>query len=381
MRIRAFITHKLSESYSDCQDRFSINPDSQRIAVSDGMSQSIFPELWAELLAKQYTDKGTCNEDDRKELCQQWYAKVMDYLHSEQEKGNNPWRLENTIAEKNGAGATICGVNFKNATDWEGQVLGDSCILIINTQTGKVKPICTSEKKAFDSYPDYYESFAEKKGRGGIEPFHGRIDPEHVMLLVSDPFSEYAFKHQDDAKIFINRVLKLKTHEDYCQFVDAMRKNEGLHNDDSTLCIVEFDNSLDFNIEHQDDIEHLIKEEVAASESGQKQDEAPQESKQGESSSQQTEQTEKQEGVVICSIVQNGKEKPIEGVPQRNVAEEQEATRDLEAFYKRVMENFQGFCDNVLKESTSRQVRKIIKKHADSFSQALETLYRKALEK
>lgn len=42
MEIRAFITHKKAESFSDCQDRFSINPDTKSVAVSDGMSQSFF---------------------------------------------------------------------------------------------------------------------------------------------------------------------------------------------------------------------------------------------------------------------------------------------------------------------------------------------------
>lgn len=47
MKIRAFITHKLSEHYSECQDRFCINRDNHAIAVSDGMSQSVFPDYWA----------------------------------------------------------------------------------------------------------------------------------------------------------------------------------------------------------------------------------------------------------------------------------------------------------------------------------------------
>ena len=45
MKIRAFITHKLREHYSECQDRFCINSDNHAIAVSDGMSQSVFPTI------------------------------------------------------------------------------------------------------------------------------------------------------------------------------------------------------------------------------------------------------------------------------------------------------------------------------------------------
>lgn len=54
MKIRAFITHKLREHYSECQDRFCINSDNHAIAVSDGMSQSVFPDYWAEILSSFY---------------------------------------------------------------------------------------------------------------------------------------------------------------------------------------------------------------------------------------------------------------------------------------------------------------------------------------
>ena len=55
MRARAFITQKEAESVADCQDRFSINPATGSVAVSDGMSQSLFPKYWAEILADRYT--------------------------------------------------------------------------------------------------------------------------------------------------------------------------------------------------------------------------------------------------------------------------------------------------------------------------------------
>jgi len=58
MEIRAFIYHKEAEKYSDCQDYFEISSQNNRIAVSDGMSQSIYPQWWAEILAKAYIQTG-----------------------------------------------------------------------------------------------------------------------------------------------------------------------------------------------------------------------------------------------------------------------------------------------------------------------------------
>lgn len=80
---------------------------------------------------------------------------------------------------------------------------------------------------------------------------------------MSDPFSEYFYNHKDNPeilKLWIEKICKLKSNENFCTLVDDWR-SEGLHNDDSTLCVVEFDKKLELTITHQDDIEELIKNE------------------------------------------------------------------------------------------------------------------------
>lgn len=259
MKVRSFITHKLCEHYADCQDRFSINEDTRTIAVSDGMSQSIFPDYWAEILSNQYANEGHCDEEDRIKLCSSWLQRVEEYRDEQVRLGKNPWKLNNFLAAHKGAGATICGIRFENATDWKGDVLGDSCIIEIDIEKNTIN-ILSSEEKAFDYYPDYYDSFPEKKGRGIIKSFSGEISPNKLLLLVSDPFSEFIYKNKTDCKDYIQQILQLSSHSDFCTLVDDWRE-KGMHNDDSTLCVIEFDNSLKMNVVYKDDISILIKNE------------------------------------------------------------------------------------------------------------------------
>ena len=82
MRIKAFITHKKAELFSDCQDRFRVNEDTKSIAVSDGMSQSWQQKIWANLLANTYTNSKdwTPNSDSIKPLCSQWREDVVNRI-------------------------------------------------------------------------------------------------------------------------------------------------------------------------------------------------------------------------------------------------------------------------------------------------------------
>jgi len=53
--IKGFIYYKTAEKYTDCYDRFGINTKTGRFAVSDGVSKSFFPGIWAELLIDSFT--------------------------------------------------------------------------------------------------------------------------------------------------------------------------------------------------------------------------------------------------------------------------------------------------------------------------------------
>ena len=117
---------------------------------------------------------------------------VHDKLDERKSKGDrNVWRLENSIAMKQSAGATLCGICIDGNAKWIGHVIGDSTI--IECKNNKIERICTSEDKPFDNYPDYLDSIS--KGRGEIKEFNGSIDENSFLLLVSDPFSEFFDKH------------------------------------------------------------------------------------------------------------------------------------------------------------------------------------------
>ena len=114
MLVSAFITHKKAERFSDCQDRFSVKPGTKSIAVSDGMSQSIFQKYWAQILADKYTETADWvpNLESVRELSPSWDARVSRYLEEEEQAGRNPWRAKGSIARGLSAGATIFGVRF-----------------------------------------------------------------------------------------------------------------------------------------------------------------------------------------------------------------------------------------------------------------------------
>lgn len=258
MEIKAFIYHKRAEKYSDCQDCFGINSQNNRIAVSDGMSQSIFPQWWAKILVDDYLENGHI-PNDIIPLQGKWQRMLLAEIQRREEEAvtnpkRDPWRLKNLLAEKSGAGATICGLTLGDK-EWSCECLGDSCVIVLNHDN--TLNFYTSQVGEFGNHPDYYDSF--RTGRGN--PIRKTINRDvKVILMVTDPFAELFQLHENNIEFIKARFEELHvltTHESFKELVERWRDEFGMHNDDSTLVYIDDVSNSDFTICHNDNLEEL----------------------------------------------------------------------------------------------------------------------------
>ena len=259
MKIRGFITHKQAESYSDCADYFAVNSENRKIAVSDGISQSFSPSEWSRILVQSYIEEKWTPEQDLKPLQSQWLNEVRENLKKLQEQGAVTYMMENMVDGRESAGATFCGLSFDNGSKWTCNVLGDSALIKLSENSIE---ILSSQEGPFNNRPDYFDSYASQS-IGEVKAFQGELRKGDVLFVVSDPFSELFQKSLENKteKQIIEKLLAVENQEDFCHLVRALRADYGMHNDDSTLVIVEYDGTIDFNIEQIAILDELIENE------------------------------------------------------------------------------------------------------------------------
>lgn len=263
MKIRGFITHKQAEQYIDCQDYFSVDAKKRKIAVSDGMTQSIFSAHWAKVLVHSYVHKEWNKQNDITELQNEWIEYVRKELLHQKDIGWPTWMIENALNMKQGAGATLCGICF-NGYKWESLVIGDTSIVEVDEKNNIVK-IHKSKGGGYDNHPDYLDSFEGIVGN--IVSASGILKDFHKILLVSDPIAEllYYKQNEDMCPLLVNKMLSVNNHQNFCNLVDVLRKDEGMHNDDSTMIIIEHDGMEQFNLDSSmDNLDVLIENEARA---------------------------------------------------------------------------------------------------------------------
>lgn len=262
MIIKAFIHHKRAEKYSDCQDCFGINAQNNLIAVSDGISQSIFPQWWAKILVEYFLENGHIPKDILP-LQAKWQKMLFNEIQRREEEAltnpqRDPWRLKNLLAESSGAGATLCGLSLGDK-EWICECLGDSCVITINHDY--TLKIYTSQDGDFSNCPDYYDSF--KTGRG--EPIIKAIDKDvRAILMVTDPFAELFQLHENNPDFIKSRfeeLQRLTNHESFIELVEKWRDEFGMHNDDSTLVLITDCSDNNLTIAYSDDLEQLCIDE------------------------------------------------------------------------------------------------------------------------
>ena len=260
MKIKGFITHKAAELYSDCADYFRICPHSKRVAVSDGVSQSIMPAEWAQILVDAFVNEEWLPGKSTRSLKDKWLGLAWNYVAAQKEQGINPWMLENCLLNNEGAAATFCGVTFQNAIEWNASILGDSALVVVD-EKNRISQINSSKEGAFDNRPDYFDSVEDDKG--SIREFSGFLQKDEKILLVSDPFSELFqnIRGKDEEICILSELLNLSDIDEFCAVVGEYREKYHMHNDDSTLVIIEHDGSDDFNIVYQKTLCESIEDE------------------------------------------------------------------------------------------------------------------------
>jgi hypothetical protein len=345
MKIRAFTTHKVAEKYKDCQDSFSVDDKEKSIAVADGMSQSIFPKEWATLITETYTKnkEWDCTEEQIVELGKQWQEKANKKLQEEKKNGGNPWMLENCISQRKGAGSTFCGIRF-NGNNWKGIVLGDTSLFEIGIDD-KLDKLDKTPDGDFGNHPDYFDSYGTTKGE--LKQIEGTLEENKKIIIASDPIGELIYnkskEEEGSEQKYIKRFLEVDNHDNFCKLIDDLRGEENMHNDDSTIVIVEYDGSEEFDIKYEDNIDNLINEESESKEKEESSSEMKPAAKAPEEKEAVPSETEPnvKKAQTAESTARNVSQSCY---PQKNEDEIKELCRDIEELFKKIDELISRLC-------------------------------------
>ena len=254
------------ETISKCQDSFSVNTQTATFAVADGVSQSLYPDIWAEILTKNYTDSPNdffvSDENNNKILTgilsdkyNEAFQKRYDSLLPQEQRNVKVKRIKTPYPA-----ATFVGVKINDNITVE--YIGDSVLFHVD-KTG-IHSICTmphdnNAKICFDNRPQYLT--LDPKYQNGIVKIKDIPLSDCTLLVMTDALAEWFDKLDNIEENAMPKLKGLSSHEQFSEFVSDLRKKRELKDDDTTLLVIGItdDGSKAINCvaKHIDDINAL----------------------------------------------------------------------------------------------------------------------------
>ncbi|MDC1188615.1 hypothetical protein N8089_02365 [Flavobacteriales bacterium] len=236
--IKGFITSKESELYSDCADRYAVNAEHNKFAISDGVSKSFFPKFWAEFLVENFVKSKKIHENKFIQDCQEeWLEKVSEIV----KKPNVKWFTSNAFQNKKPGLATFVGLEFlkdKRGLMWQAKSLGDSFLFYVPQKIKdfekEIFKLSSKKDLVFDNFPDFFSSVGNKY-KGKVKSTVLRKLEPGTFYLMTDALSEWFINEKKDA---IDEIGKWKNQDDFEEFIKRERRSAKLGNDDSAILII-----------------------------------------------------------------------------------------------------------------------------------------------
>jgi hypothetical protein len=246
VEIQSLTTQKNGNKPDENEDAFCINKTPKkggffqelRCAIADGATQTSFSSLWANLLVR-----GAAEYVPSEKRLQDILSKSQMDWDVELSKKKLPWYAEEKA--KLGAFSTLLWVSIRKFSDplkpggtWKAIAVGDSNLLILREKKIDIAfPIRNSHD--FGNYPVLLSSIPVKNKTVGYFTIHGYWLPGDEFILSTDAVAHFFLKQVEENKNpFLNNLqifTKSSCQECFQEWIQSLRMENSIRNDDSTL--------------------------------------------------------------------------------------------------------------------------------------------------
>jgi hypothetical protein len=328
--IKGYITSKESELFYDCADRYAYDKSQNKFAISDGVSKSFFPKIWADVLVNKWVNSKEFDEAQFIIDCQNnWLEQVTEIVN----KPDAKWFTKNAFNRKESGLATFVGLRFykkKKVWFWKADALGDSFLFFVPKKIKDFSKECLvlSSKKepiVFDNFPDYLSGLGNNH-KGEKQIMESPLT-SGTFYLMTDALAEWFLNEKENA---ISKISVWENQKDFERFVNEERHNEKLGNDDTAFLSIKIEedkkDQLTYVSEDVSNINELVKVQQKEIEVAEKAKEKElilkQENSDSEISAEQIQQIEPVENI-LPEEVETEIEKPKKGFLKRIFGKEE----------------------------------------------------------
>lgn len=221
------------------EDAFEISLNADRLAVSDGASESFDSKTWADLLVDKFVKSPEINSD--------WLSEVVRQYNECYDLKTLSW--SKFAAFERGSFATILGVEaFPEHSSFDVLSVGDSLAVLLS-DSKMVDSFPYKEAQQFKNRPELFCTNSSHNSFIFEADFFTRHQKtwdlkklnNPVLLCMTDALGEWALKMAEDDSPQWETLLSIKDISQLQDIVQAERGHRRMRVDDVTLVSISFD--------------------------------------------------------------------------------------------------------------------------------------------
>jgi serine/threonine protein phosphatase PrpC len=245
IRVQGFQTPKNGSSSQECQDALAWNAQQMTFAIADGVSDSAFQSLWANILVTSFVAEGRTMEGYSRDWLARWLQTQQNVWNSRVNWETIPWhgRLK---AQQTGGQATFLGIRvLPDRNAWIGIAIGD-CNLFRFGKDGRFKESVPNHRSAdFSNATQAFSSTLRdhEKMLNQVKMIQGTFDPGDSLILATDAVARWMLENLEDKKDPLREIPTSASDEPgiFNQWVNAQRQSGALKDDDTSLLLIQLE--------------------------------------------------------------------------------------------------------------------------------------------
>ncbi|AFY83370.1 protein phosphatase 2C domain-containing protein [Oscillatoria acuminata] len=240
VEIRRFQIPKQGLTEAECEDKSALSSTEGRlrVAVADGATESLFSDIWAELIVNSYVDKGAeiFNIGSLQSLSQAFLHTASKLILQMPETRH--WFMYEKL--ERGSHVTFVAAEFYNPETMEVLAVGDSCIFWRNEENGNVEMLPELSAEDFGVFPasicslqKTWQNLESKIVKKEVHLHNG-----FQVILCTDALACWLVKALQQDPFVWEKLFQLSDSISFTNFIDSLRSQKEIRNDDVTLVLI-----------------------------------------------------------------------------------------------------------------------------------------------
>lgn len=240
LKIRSFKTPKLGLSEKECEDSYALsspNSETVKIAVTDGATESLFSNVWADLLAQNYIDQGSAFLNDLQSISDHFINQVTERI--KQMPDTRHWFMYEKL--ERGSHATFAGIEFYNDDKIKISTIGDSCVFWRYKHDERFEMLPELSPEDFGVFPASICNLPQTWKTLSQKEISKELTSTNItqIIICTDSLACWLAKKLISEPSAWEELFKISDCTNFTNFFTNLREEKEMRNDDITLVLID----------------------------------------------------------------------------------------------------------------------------------------------